>query len=125
MKKTILTIVIAGFFTLGLTMLASCGGSSEKEHEHTESEGAHEQMNVEGEDHEEMGGDESMDMDMGDKAELAVCPKWKDGDHKHATYVCPMWEEEGELEEAGDCPKCGMTLLTFDDIKEQHDSQKP
>jgi Heavy metal binding domain len=127
MRKTVLKVMIAGAFAIGSTMMVSCG--SNHEHEAVE----HEHM--EGEEHDSMEADDngSVDgemqdhegMEMGEAAEISECPKWENGEHEHTSYVCPMWEEEGELEEAGDCPKCGMTLLVFADVKDQHDAQNP
>ncbi len=117
MKKVFLTLVVTGVFAMGLVLLQGCGGTNK---EHSEGE-SHEHMEGEADDHSK--GEASEHMDMSENIQVMDCPKWEKGAHKHATYICPMWEEEGELEKPGDCPKCGMKLLAFADVETQHNSQ--
>jgi len=131
MKRSIKTIAIAAIYTVGIVALSSCSsagdGQQDSSTEQEEQMGDHEHMEGEMENHEHMEGEmeNHEGMEMSEAMEVTDCPKWENGVHDHATYVCPMWEEEGELEAAGDCPKCGMTLVAFADVKEQHDSQNP
>ena len=113
MKKTTLILGTATLFAIGSIAITGCRSA--------------EQKNEETEQHEHMKGKmqkyEGMEEEMSE-IEITQCPKWKDGEHQHATYICPMWEEEGESNEPGECSKCGMELVKFEDVKEKHDQQK-
>lgn len=82
MKKTILTVLIAGAFAAGSVMLTGCSGSNPPAEEHAEGDG-HEHM--EGETHDE-----------GEEGEAHV-------------FACPM-HPEITGNEGDKCSECGMDL---------------
>ena len=111
MKKSILTIGTAILFAIGSTAITGCGQKTEETEQHEDMEG-------------EMHQHEGTESEIGD-IEITQCSKWKEGEHKHAAYVCTMWCDNGEKEEAGECGSCGMKLVKFADVKAQHDAQNP
>lgn len=82
MKKTILTVMIAGAFTAGSIMLAGCGGTNPPAEEHAEGDG-----------HEHMEGDMH---ESGEEGEEHV-------------FACPM-HSEITGKEGDKCSECGMDL---------------
>ena len=99
MKKTILTLMVAGSFAIGSVMLVGCGDSPkpaeehamEGEHEHAEDEHEH----AEGEEHHE-----HMEGEMHDDAE--------EHGEEHV-FACPM-HPEITGNEGDKCSECGMEL---------------
>ena len=120
MKRNILTIRTIALFMIGSIAISGCGGSVQEteKQQHMDDE-MHGDMGTEGEthDHQEM-------KEVSSEISITQCPKWKKGEHQHAAYVCPMWDEEGESDVAGECSKCGMSLVKFENVKEEHDMQK-
>lgn len=92
MHKSILTLMLAGSFAVGSTMLIGCGGSPKPTEEHA-MEGEHE--HAEGEEHHE-----HMEGEMHDDAE--------EHGEEHV-FACPM-HPEITGKEGDKCSECGMDL---------------
>lgn len=55
-------------------------------------------------------------------SETTPSEKSKNSTHQHAAYVCPMGCEGGESNQPGTCPTCGMELVKFETLKNQHET---
>lgn len=125
MKKTIILFPLAVVFTIGTLFINACGNSAKEnetndQHQTLKGNLHHHDENVSGEEAEGM--HQHMDIHA-DELSIADCPRWQDGEHEHSAYICPMWHEEGESVEPGDCQKCGMKLLKYTDVQALHDEQ--
>ena len=41
--------------------------------------------------------------------------------HDHAEYICPMkCEGDNTYHEPGNCPECGMKMVTLEEMKKMH-----